>query len=54
LSILKTVAGSLPPAEFETDISRLIDMGKQVSFIKQQKIGDDLLVKGYEHGLESR
>jgi alkylation response protein AidB-like acyl-CoA dehydrogenase len=54
LSILKTVAGSLPPDEFETDISRLIDPGKQVSFIKQQKIGDDLLVKGYDYGLESR
>ncbi|MFA6414334.1 MAG: hypothetical protein WCW53_16790 [Syntrophales bacterium] len=54
LFILKTVAGSLPPDEFESDISRLIDLGKQVSFIKQQKIGDDLLVKGYEHGLENR
>lgn len=39
LSILKTVAGGLPPDEFETDISRLIDLGKQVSFIKQQKNG---------------
>jgi hypothetical protein len=54
LSIPKTVAGSLPSDEFESDISRLIDLGKQVSFIKQKKFGDDLLVKGYEHGLESR
>lgn len=54
LSIPKTVVGSLPPDEFESDISRLIDLGKQVSFIKQKKIGDDLLVKGYKHGLESR
>jgi hypothetical protein len=27
---------------------------EQVSFIKQQNIGDDLLVKGYEYGLENR
>ncbi|MEI7638708.1 MAG: hypothetical protein WCJ37_15465 [Syntrophus sp. (in: bacteria)] len=38
LSIPKTVAGSLPPDEFESDISRLIDLGKQVSFIKQKKL----------------
>lgn len=54
LSVMKTVTGDLSPDEFETDIGRLIDLGRQVSFIKQEKIGVDLLSKGYEHGLERR
>jgi acyl-CoA dehydrogenase len=54
LSILKTVAGDVTPDEFDTDISRLIDLGRQVTLIRQNKTGDDLLLKGYEYGLESR
>lgn len=54
LAILKTVAVDLTPDDFDTDISRLMDLGRQVTLIRQNKTGDDLLLKGYEHGLESR